>query len=166
MPTAIEKALDFIGGMNTSASVPHSMDESTAKGILKYLHELGVPANPADVMARGEKEGWDAGFTEKVAGWADKIASGKRIVIKNPEFFTVYMREQLQALLPQYQFVGQARNRRRQFMNEHSDILFLKDRFELLEEKTEVQSIREHLQKKQEQTSERKKTSKKHEQER
>ncbi|MDU4231177.1 MAG: DUF1889 family protein, partial [Klebsiella grimontii] len=57
------------------------------------------PANPADVTARGEKEGWDAGFTEKVAGWADKIASGKRIVIKNPEFFTVYMREQLQALV-------------------------------------------------------------------
>lgn len=42
MPTAIEKALDFIGGMNTSASVPHSMDESTAKGILKYLHDLGA----------------------------------------------------------------------------------------------------------------------------
>ena len=28
-----------------------------------------------------------------------KIASGNRIVIKNPEFFTVYMREQLQALV-------------------------------------------------------------------
>lgn len=82
MPTAIDKAPDFIGGMNTSLSVPNTMDESTAKGILKYLHELGVPANPADVTARGEKEGWDAGFTEKVAGWADKIASGKRIVIK------------------------------------------------------------------------------------
>ena len=41
-----------------------------------------------------------------------------------------------------------------------------RDVSELLEEKTEVQSIREHLQKKQEQTSERKKTSKKHEQER
>ena len=88
MPTAIDKALDFIGGMNTSLSVPNTMDESTAKGILKYLHELGVPANPADVMARGEKEGWD-----------EKIASGNRIVIKNPEFFTVYMREQLQALV-------------------------------------------------------------------
>lgn len=57
MPTAIDKALDFIGGMNTSLSVPNTMDESTAKGILKYLHELGVPANPADVMARGEKGG-------------------------------------------------------------------------------------------------------------
>lgn len=37
---------------------------------------------------------------------------------------------------------------------------------ELLEEKTEVQSVREHLRKKQEQTSERKKTSKKYEKER
>lgn len=68
MPTAIEKALDFIGGMNTSASVPHSMDESTAKGILKYLHDLGVPASPEVVMARGEQEGWNPEFTKK---WPD-----------------------------------------------------------------------------------------------
>mgnify|MGYP000576560864 CR=1 FL=1 len=42
MPAVIDKALDFIGGMNTSEPVPQSMDESTAKGILKYLKELGV----------------------------------------------------------------------------------------------------------------------------
>ncbi len=65
MPTAIEKALDFIGGMNTSASVPHSMDESTAKGILKYLHDLGVPVSPEVVVARGEQEGWNPEFTKK-----------------------------------------------------------------------------------------------------
>lgn len=41
-----------------------------------------------------------------------------------------------------------------------------RDVSELLEEKAEVQSVREHLQKKQKQTAERKKTSKKHEQER
>ena len=41
-----------------------------------------------------------------------------------------------------------------------------RDVSELLGEKAEVQSVREHLQKKQAQTSERKKTSKKHEQER
>lgn len=56
MPTAIDKALDFIGGMNTSASVPHTMDESTAKGILKYLNELGVPASAEAIIARGEQE--------------------------------------------------------------------------------------------------------------
>lgn len=42
MPAVIDKALDFINGMNTSASSPEPMDESTAKGILKYLKELGV----------------------------------------------------------------------------------------------------------------------------
>ena len=40
-----------------------------------------------------------------------------------------------------------------------------RDVSELLGEKTEIQSVREHLQKKQKQTAERKKTSKKHEQE-
>lgn len=65
MPTAIDKALDFIGGMNTSLPVPNTMDESTAKGILKYLHELGVPASAAQVTARGEKEGGVPGSRKK-----------------------------------------------------------------------------------------------------
>ena len=85
MPAVIDKALDFINGMNTSASVPHPMDESTAKGIFKYLNELGVPARAEDVAARGDREGWNAGFTEKLVGWAEKIASGERVLIKNPE---------------------------------------------------------------------------------
>ncbi|WBM72713.1 DUF1889 family protein [Buttiauxella sp. WJP83] len=99
MPAVIDKALDFIGGMNTSASTPHPMDESTAKGMLKYLNELGVPASAADVTARGIQDGWDTGFTKKVAGWADKIQSGDRVVIKNPEYFSAYMQEELRALV-------------------------------------------------------------------
>lgn len=99
MPAVIEKALDFIGGMNTSEPVPQSMDESTAKGILKYLKELGVPASAADITARGEREGWNAGFTQKVAGWADKVDSGDHMLIKNPEYFSDYMREELRALV-------------------------------------------------------------------
>ncbi|HEY1845409.1 MAG TPA: DUF1889 family protein [Buttiauxella sp.] len=99
MPAAVEKALDFIGGMNTSVSAPHPMDESTAKGIFKFLKELGVPANAADVMARGNQEGWDTGFTQKVAGWAEKIESGDRVIIKNPEYFSAYMQEELRALV-------------------------------------------------------------------
>ena len=80
-------------------------------------------------------------FTRKNLRWDTRrqyvrnlIASTSPDIIGVQELSDV-MREQLQALLPQYQFVGQARNRRRQFMNEHSDILFLKDRFELLGEK-------------------------------
>ncbi|WP_220132936.1 DUF1889 family protein [Citrobacter sp. RHB25-C09] len=99
MPAVIDKALDFINGMNTSAPTPQPMDESTAKGILKYLKELGHPASAADITARGEQEGWDAGFTKKVARWAEKLESGERLLIRDPEYFSQYMREQLQALV-------------------------------------------------------------------
>ncbi|VEC01054.1 Domain of uncharacterised function (DUF1889) [Cedecea lapagei] len=99
MPTAIDKALDFIGGMNTSASVPHPMDESTAKGMFRYLKQLGVPASAADVTARGVQEGWNADFTKKVADWANRIESGGRVIIKNPEYFSSYMKEELRALV-------------------------------------------------------------------
>jgi hypothetical protein len=51
------------------------------------------------VILRGEREGWNSGFTNKVAGWAEKIAAGNRLVIKNPEYFSSYMREQLRELV-------------------------------------------------------------------
>ena len=98
MPAVIDKALDFINGMDTSASSPHPMDESTAKGIFKYLKELGIPATASDVSARGEQEGWNPDFTKKLAGWADKFEAGERVLIRDPEYFSTYMREQLQEL--------------------------------------------------------------------
>ncbi|TGB93535.1 MULTISPECIES: DUF1889 family protein [unclassified Escherichia] len=99
MPAAIDKALDFISAMDVSASTPSSMNESTAKGIFKYLHDLGVPASTADITARAEQEGWNPGFTEKMVGWAKKMDSDERVVIKNPEYFSSYMQEELKALV-------------------------------------------------------------------
>ncbi len=95
MPAVIDKALDFIGAMDVSAPTPSSMNESTAKGIFKYLKELGVPASAADITARADQEGWNPGFTEKMVGWAKKMESGERTVIKNPEYFSKYMQEEL-----------------------------------------------------------------------
>ncbi|MBJ9863025.1 MULTISPECIES: DUF1889 family protein [Citrobacter] len=99
MPAVIDKALDFINGMNTSVSSPEPMDESTAKGILKYLKELGCPASASDIVARGEREGWNPGFTQKLVKWAEKFEAGERVLIRDPEYFSLYMREQLQELV-------------------------------------------------------------------
>ena len=93
MPVVIDKALDLIGEMNTSVPSPHPMDESTAKGIFKYLKELGIPVTSEDVITRGSMDGWNGGFIKKVAGWADKINSGERVVIKHPKYFSSDMRE-------------------------------------------------------------------------
>lgn len=57
MPAVIDKALDFIGAMDVSAPTPSSMNESTAKGIFKYLKELGVPASAASITARADEAG-------------------------------------------------------------------------------------------------------------
>lgn len=68
MPAVIDKALDFIGAMDVSAPTPSSMNESTAKGIFKYLKELGVPRVPlilrreltrkAGTLGSRKKNGW------------------------------------------------------------------------------------------------------------
>lgn len=68
MPAVIDKALDFIGAMDVSAPTPSSMNESTAKGIFKYLKELGVPASAADITTRADLEGWNRGSRKK---WLD-----------------------------------------------------------------------------------------------
>lgn len=68
MPAVIDKALDFIGAMDVSAPTPSSMNESTAKGIFKYLKELGVPASAADITTRADLEGWNQGSRKK---WLD-----------------------------------------------------------------------------------------------
>ena len=99
MAAVIDKALDFIGGMDTSVAEPHSMDESTIKGMLKYLKELGVSTNATDITVRGNQEGWNTGFTNKIVEWADRVDSGDHIIIKNPEYFSSYMREQLRELV-------------------------------------------------------------------
>lgn len=98
MPAVIDKALDFIGAMDVSAPTPSSMNESTAKGIFKYLKELGVPASAADITTRADLEGWNQGSRKN--GWmGKKMESGERIVIKNPEYFSTYMQEELKALV-------------------------------------------------------------------
>lgn len=73
MPAVIDKALDFIGAMDVSAPTPSSMNESTAKGIFKYLKELGVPASAADITTRADLEGWNQGSRKK---WLDGQKNG------------------------------------------------------------------------------------------
>lgn len=69
MPAVIDKALDFIGAMDVSAPTPSSMNESTAKGIFKYLKELGVPASAADITTRADLK---AGTGVHGNGWMGK----------------------------------------------------------------------------------------------
>lgn len=98
MTRVIDKALDFIGGMDTSAPEPQTMDESTIKSMLTYLKDLGTPAQAADITARGSREGWSEGFTHKIVEWASRVDSGHHLIIKNPEYFSDYMRETLREL--------------------------------------------------------------------
>ncbi|MFQ7389187.1 MAG: DUF1889 family protein [Escherichia sp.] len=59
----------------------------------------GSTMSAADITTRADLEGWNPGFTEQMVGWAKKMESGERIVIKNPEYFSTYMQEELKALV-------------------------------------------------------------------
>ena len=52
-----------------------------------------------DIRRHGAENGWDSGFTKKMAGWADKIVSGGRVMVKHPGYFSENMQEELRSLL-------------------------------------------------------------------
>lgn len=98
MPAVIDKALDFIGAMDVSAPTPSSMNESTAKGIFKYLKNWEYPRVPLILRRELTRrlEPWVHGKN----GWmGKKMETGERSVIKNPEYFSTYMQEELKALV-------------------------------------------------------------------
>ncbi|BES86271.1 DUF1889 family protein [Pectobacterium araliae] len=99
MSAIIDKALDYISSMNTSTSAPHPMDESRAKEMFKYLKGVDNPISADAIYARGVQNGWDSGFTKKMAEWADKVASGGRVIVKHPGYFSENMQEELRALI-------------------------------------------------------------------
>jgi len=99
MSAVIDKALEYIDSMNTSSSAPHAIDEARAKEMFRFLKELDTPMSADDILSYGAENGWDSGFTKKMAGWADKIASGGRVVVKHPGYFSENMQEELRSLL-------------------------------------------------------------------
>ncbi|WP_409350089.1 DUF1889 family protein [Yersinia intermedia] len=50
------------------------------------------------MLAWGNRNGWDHGFTKKLAGWADKIHSGGRVVIKHPGYLSDELVKDLRSL--------------------------------------------------------------------
>lgn len=98
MPAVIDKALDFIGAMDVSAPTPSSMNESTAKGIFKYLKNWEYPRVP--LILRRELTRKAGTWVHGKNGWmGKKMETGERSVIKNPEYFSTYMQEELKALV-------------------------------------------------------------------
>ncbi|WP_222422326.1 DUF1889 family protein [Yersinia mollaretii] len=98
MKPILEKAFEYIDGMNTSVSAPHPVDESRAKELLKFLKDEGVTFEGHEILAWGNRNGWDHGFTKKLAGWADKIHSGGRVVIKHPGYLSDELVKALRSL--------------------------------------------------------------------
>ncbi|HAP81215.1 DUF1889 family protein [Atlantibacter hermannii] len=49
-----------------------------------------------EIKAYGQAKGWNAGFTKTMAEWADKIASGGRVVVKHPGQLTDELKKHLQ----------------------------------------------------------------------
>ncbi|HEN3245928.1 MULTISPECIES: DUF1889 family protein [Yersinia] len=99
MSAIFDKALKHLGAMNTSSSALHPYDESNAKELFKFLASEGIPLSAHEVTMYGNANGWSTGFTKKVAGWADTISSGGRVVVKHPGSLSDEYKDKLRALI-------------------------------------------------------------------
>lgn len=99
MSAIIDKALDYIDSMNTSSSAPHPVDESCAKELFKFIYKLGQPISGVYIHNYGAQNGWNSGFTKKMAEWADKVAAGGRVQVKHPGYLSENIQEELRSLL-------------------------------------------------------------------
>jgi len=95
MFTIFDQALVELDRMNTSVCAPHPVDESRAKEMLKYLKSLGFPLLGEKIREFGLSQGWNEEYTSKIAGWADKINSGGRVIIKHPGQLTELFKNRL-----------------------------------------------------------------------
>ncbi|HFR4114933.1 TPA: DUF1889 family protein [Yersinia enterocolitica] len=98
MSKIIEKSIDYIDRMNTSVSTLHPVDESRAKELFKFLKAEGVALESREIFSWGNRNGWDHGFTKKLAEWADKIYLGGRVVIKHPGYLSGELIKELRSL--------------------------------------------------------------------
>ncbi|ASL89972.1 hypothetical protein BVG97_21285 [Serratia marcescens] len=98
MSAILDEVLNHLGNMNTSTSSPHPRDESEAKELFKFLAHKGIPMSGHDVRMYGNANGWNTGFTKKMAEWADKVSSGGRVVVKHPGSLTDEYKAKLNSL--------------------------------------------------------------------
>lgn len=99
MNKALERALEHLGVViNTSTGLAHPLDESTAKELFKYLHELGVALDYSEIYHWTQSQGWADQHSKELAGLAEKIGSGGRVVVKHKGRLSESFKNELRAL--------------------------------------------------------------------
>ncbi|HCL5279448.1 TPA: DUF1889 family protein [Salmonella enterica] len=99
MNKALERALEHLGVViNTSTGLAHPQDESTAKELFKYLRELGVALDYSEIYQWAKAQGWADKHCNEIAGLAEKIGSGGRVVVKNKGRLNDTFKQELRSL--------------------------------------------------------------------
>ncbi|EGO0676175.1 DUF1889 family protein [Salmonella enterica] len=99
MNKALERALEHLGVViNTSTGLAHPLDESTAKELFKYLHELGVALDYSEIYQWTQAQGWADKHCKEIASLAEKIGSGGRVVVKHKGRLNDTFKEELRSL--------------------------------------------------------------------
>ncbi|ENM4049380.1 DUF1889 family protein [Vibrio cholerae] len=91
---SIEKAVveQISKRVNVSTGLAHPLDESAAKELLKEMYARGYSFDSAEIISQAIANNWSSSDAKDLANVAEKISSGKRVVIKhkncwNPDVF-------------------------------------------------------------------------------
>ncbi|EFG9412608.1 TPA: DUF1889 family protein [Escherichia coli] len=99
MNKALERALEYLSVViNTSTGLAHPLDESTAKELFKYLHELGIALEYSEIHQWAQKQGWENRHCNELASLAERISSGGRVVVKHKGRLNENLKKELLSL--------------------------------------------------------------------
>ena len=99
MNKVLERALEHLSVViNTSTGLAHPLDESTAKELFKYLRELGVVLDYSEVYQWAQEQSWADRHCKEIAGLAEKIGAGGRVVVKHKGRLSDAFKEELRSL--------------------------------------------------------------------
>ena len=99
MDKVLERALEHLSVViNTSTGLAHPLDESTAKELFKYLRELGGTLDYSEIYQWSQDQGWADRHSKEIAGLAEKISAGGRVVVKHKGRLNDAFKDELRSL--------------------------------------------------------------------
>lgn len=102
MENILQKALEAITSRtNLSTGLTHPNDMNAAKEMFKRLHSEGVILFANEISSWAQMNGWKTKDAEELGALAQKIGTGKRVIIKDGPW---WKEDVLEAMLQKKKF--------------------------------------------------------------
>lgn len=85
MSALLERSIKALSSIvNVNSGLSHPFDDARAKELFKALYAEGIPLAHSEIEALALANHWPSRHAKELAKLAERIGSGKRVMIKHP----------------------------------------------------------------------------------